>query len=55
MEVVKFQISSRREFDRLRVTDPRTLTDLERAARFLYLQRLCFGGKATILGELRGA
>ncbi|SMO78573.1 DNA adenine methylase [Paracoccus laeviglucosivorans] len=47
MEVMKFQISSRREFDRLRVTDPRTLTDLERAARFLYLQRLCFGGKVN--------
>lgn len=47
MEVMKFQISSRREFDRLRVTDPRTLTDLERAARFLYLQRLAFGGKVN--------
>lgn len=47
MEVMKFQISSRKEFDRLRVTDPRTLTDLERAARFLYLQRLCFGGKVN--------
>jgi len=47
MEVMKFQISSRKEFDRLRVTDPRTLTDLERAARFLYLQRLSFGGKVN--------
>jgi DNA adenine methylase len=26
-------------------TDPTTLTDLELAARFLYLQRLAFGGK----------
>jgi DNA adenine methylase len=27
--------------------DPTTLTDLERAARFLYLQRLAFGGKVS--------
>ena len=45
MEVMRFQIASRREFERLRVTPPETLTDLERAARFLYLQRLGFGGK----------
>ncbi|MCE8421404.1 DNA adenine methylase, partial [Rhodovulum sulfidophilum] len=45
LEIMRFQICSRREFDRLRLTDPATLTDLERAARFLYLQRLSFGGK----------
>ncbi|KPU83289.1 DNA methyltransferase [Marinosulfonomonas sp. PRT-SC04] len=45
MDCLKYQISSRREFDRLRQTDPATLTDLERAARFLYLQRQNFGGK----------
>lgn len=45
MDVMRFQITSRREFERLRGCDPSTLTDLERAARFLYLQRLCFGGK----------
>lgn len=45
MEVMKFQLTSRREFERLAATDPSTLTDLERAARFLYLQRLAFGGK----------
>lgn len=45
MEVMRFQIASRREFERLRSSDPGTLTDLERAARFLYLQRLSFGGK----------
>lgn len=32
-------------FDRLIRTDPATLTDLERAARFIYLQRLAFGGR----------
>lgn len=45
MEVLRFQLTSRREFERLSKTDPATLTDLERAARFLYLQRLAFGGK----------
>jgi DNA adenine methylase len=45
MEVLKFQITSRKEFDRLKASDPATLTDLERAARFLYLQRISFGGK----------
>ncbi|EDQ34307.1 Site-specific DNA methylase [Hoeflea phototrophica DFL-43] len=47
METLKFQITSRREFQRLVGCDPATLTDLERAARFLYLQRLSFGGKVT--------
>lgn len=45
MEVMRFQVASRSEFERLRKTDPSTLTDLERAARFLYLQRLAFGGQ----------
>lgn len=45
METLKFQITSRREFERLKASDPATLTDLERAARFLYLQRTAFGGK----------
>jgi len=45
MEHLKFQLTSRREFERLARTDPATLTDLERAARFLYLQRTAYGGK----------
>jgi DNA adenine methylase len=45
MDVMRFQVASRRDFERLRETDPSTLTDLERAARFLYLQRLAFGGQ----------
>ncbi len=45
LDVMRFQITSRREFERLRTVDPSTLTDLERAARFLYLQRLAFGGQ----------
>jgi len=45
IETLKFQITSRREFERLRRIDPITLTDLECAARFLYLQRTGFSGK----------
>ncbi|WP_417455910.1 DNA adenine methylase [Kordiimonas sp.] len=44
MEMLKFQLTSRREFERLRAANPDTLTDLERAARFLYLQKVAFGG-----------
>ena len=44
LDVLKWQVCSRAEFDRLLATDPDTLTDLERAARFLYLQRAAFGG-----------
>ncbi len=36
LDCLKFQIASRREFERLQRTDPSTLTDLEQAARFLY-------------------
>ena len=58
LEVLKFQLTSRSEFERLAKTDPETLTDLERAARFLYLQRTAFGGKVdgrTFGVSLRGA
>jgi len=37
--------ASRCEFERQRRVDPTTLTDIERAVRFLYLQRLAFGGR----------
>ena len=47
LDVMRFSITSRREFERLRETDPATLTDLERASRFLYLQRLAFGGQVS--------
>lgn len=45
VDTLKWRLSSRAEFDRLMRQDPTTLTDLERSARFLYLQRLAFGGK----------
>lgn len=47
MDLLRWQFTSRREFERLKATDPATLTDLERAARFLYLQRTAFGGKVA--------
>lgn len=47
LETLKFQITSRREFERLAGCDPSTLTDLERAARLVYRQRLAFGGKVA--------
>ena len=47
MEMMRFQLTTRAEFERLVATDPATLTDLERAARFLYLQRTAFGGKVS--------
>lgn len=47
MDMLRYQVASRREFERLKASDPTTLTDLERAARFLYLQRLAFGGKVA--------
>lgn len=47
LEVLRFQLTTRVEFNRLVATDPETLTDLERAARFLYLQRTAFGGKIS--------
>ena len=47
MDVMRFQITGRREFERLKGSDPSTLTDMERAARFLYLQRVAFGGKVA--------
>lgn len=47
LDMMRFQLTTRAEFERLAATDPATLTDLERAARFLYLQRTAFGGKVS--------
>jgi DNA adenine methylase len=45
LDMMRWQLTTRAEFQRLVATDPDTLTDLERAARFYYLQRTGFGGK----------
>ena len=47
LDMLRFQITTRAEFERLTAVDPETLTDLQRAARFLYLQRTAFGGKVV--------
>jgi DNA adenine methylase len=47
VDELAFLPASRDEFDRQRRLDPEALTDIERAVRFLYLQRLCFGGRVT--------
>lgn len=47
LDMLRFQLTTRAGFERLMRVDPATLTDLERAARFLYLQRLAFGGKVA--------
>jgi DNA adenine methylase len=45
LELLAFQLTTRADFDRQKAVDPETLTDLERAVRFLYLQKTAFGGK----------
>ena len=47
IDMLRFRVASRSEFERLKATPAETLTDLERACRFLYLQRLAFGGKVS--------
>lgn len=41
----KWALSSRRVFEWMQCTRPETLTDIQRAARFFYLQHHAFGGK----------
>ena len=52
IDELKYTLAGRREFERLLSLDPSTLTDIERAARFIYLQRLAFGG--TVVGQSYG-
>lgn len=47
IDYMRFRLTARAEFERLVDTDPATLTDIQRAARFLYLQRTAFGGKIS--------
>jgi DNA adenine methylase len=47
LDMLRFQLTTREAFERLQKVDPSTLTELERAARFLYLQRVAFGGKVS--------
>lgn len=47
LDLLRWQITTQANFNRLVAVDPDTLTDLQRAARFLYLQRLAFGGRIS--------
>ena len=47
MRYFKWALVSRDEFDRLNRQPPDSLTDIQRACRFYYLQKLAFGGKAV--------
>ena len=43
----KWSLSSRQIFEWQKMTRPETLTDIQRAARFFYLQQHAFGGKVS--------
>lgn len=47
MDTLRWLVASRGEFERQQAMPAEHLTDLQRAARFLYLQRLAFGGKVS--------
>lgn len=47
VDMLRFRVASRAEFERLLGQDPDRLTDLQRAVRFLYVQRLAYGGKVS--------
>lgn len=47
IDMLRWRVASRAEFQRLCGMDPARLTDLQRAVRFLYLQKLAFGGKVV--------
>ena len=43
----EWTLTSREVFARLQATPPESMTDIQRAARFFYLQHTAFGGKVT--------
>lgn len=47
MRQFKWALTSRQVFDWNRKTPPEVLTDIQRAARFYYLQKTCFGAKCV--------
>lgn len=44
---LQFSIVSRKWFELFQAQDPKTLSDIQRAARFFYLQKNCYGGLVT--------
>lgn len=49
----RWQLVAREEFERLQASPPATLTDIQRAARFFFLQKTSFGAKVS--GQTFGA
>ncbi|GAB0058037.1 Modification methylase DpnIIA [Candidatus Magnetaquicoccaceae bacterium FCR-1] len=47
VETLQWALTSREEFERFLETPPNTLTDIQRAVRFYYLHKLCFGGRMS--------
>ena len=47
LDYYRFAITSRKLFELENMKRPETLTDIQRAARYFYLQRLSFGGKTA--------
>lgn len=45
LRLLDWLLASRADYHRLMDTPPKTLTDIQRAARFLYMQNMKFGGK----------
>lgn len=43
----RWSLVSRQMFEWTKMARPETLTDVQRAARFYYLQKLCFGARVT--------
>lgn len=43
----KYSLASRQLFEWAKETPPEVLTDIQRAARFMYIQKLAFGGKVS--------
>ena len=43
----RWALTSRQIYVWCKKTDPEILTDIQRAARFYYLQKLCFGGRSV--------
>lgn len=52
MRHFRWALSSRQLFEWAKMAEPQTLTDIQRAARFFYLQKLAFGGK--VVGQTFG-
>ncbi len=47
VDELRWLIAGRAEFEHQRALNHRLMTDIERAVRFLYLQRLAFGGRVV--------